>query len=176
VTPIVSIVAIASGGSAGPEGPVLYIGAAIGQLMRFTSSAHSPPIASPSPPISAASDWRTWWRLSGGAQRPTGEDALIGGAAAIAAFFDHPVSGCLFVMELPHMHGSMHKGNVVRLPTEHASFASALALMGGTVLDACVVVHSSRPPSSPPPSLGSPIAQSWTPPISCRPPSSQQCA
>ena len=43
-------------------------------------------------------------------RRTLGDDALIGGCAAITAFFDHPASGCLFVLELPNMHGSVQRG------------------------------------------------------------------
>jgi H+/Cl- antiporter ClcA len=161
-TSVVSIVGIASGGSAGPEGPVLYIGAAIGQLMRFRGPAalfssgaiDTPPIASTAPLALSASDWRKWWQLSGSRTRSKGDDALIGGAAAIAAFFDHPVSGCLFVMELPHMHGSMHKGDV--LPS--ALIASTVAwLSHRMIMDAANIM----PPPILPPVCTMPIGELW---------------
>ena len=65
-------------------------------------------------PQTPEEDWQRWWSprdRRGG--RKAADDALIGGRAAIAAFFDYPVSGCLFVMELPHMHGSVQKGNIL---------------------------------------------------------------
>lgn len=76
---LVSIIAIASGGSAGPEGPVLPIGGAFGTFFsRFHRQLH---------------------------QLQMADFVLVGGCASIAAFFDDPLSGCIFVMEVPHMYG-----------------------------------------------------------------------
>jgi len=127
-TSVVSIVAIASGGSAGPEGPVLFIGAAVGVITRlprgFGGSSVQAAVEAGACIAVGAGDVANDDGSSGG--RPLGDDALIGGCAAIAAFFDHPISGCLFVMELPHMHGSVHKG-VVLAPALVASCFSWLA-------------------------------------------------
>ena len=115
-TTLISIVAIASGGSAGPEGPVLYIGASIAVLARLPRWLLENAFDSADArmdPSSRTWDWRRWWRPYGGHERLIGDDVLIGGAAAIAAFFDHPISGCLFVMELPHMHGSVARGDTL---------------------------------------------------------------
>jgi len=115
-TTLISIVAIASGGSAGPEGPVLYIGAAIAvfaRLPRWLVENAFDSADTRMDPSPHTWDWRRWWRPYGGHERQIGDDVLIGGAAAIAAFFDHPISGCLFVMELPHMHGSVARGDTL---------------------------------------------------------------
>jgi len=127
---VISIVAIVSGGSAGPEGPVLYIGAGISVLSRLvrgtmaaaasSGAGSAPPTPLPAARHSAGEDGaqesdeeEVSWPLRfllGAEERSYGDDALIGGSAAIAAFFDHPISGCMFVMELPHMHGSLNRG------------------------------------------------------------------
>lgn len=91
---MVSIIAIASGGSAGPEGPVLAIGSALGTV---------------------------YWIFQQHAGRQLqqtvllrslelGDMVLVAGCATIAAFFDDPLSGCIFVMEVPHMSGLQRVG------------------------------------------------------------------
>ena len=83
--PLVSIIAITSGGSAGPEGPVLPIGGGIGAWYHGVLQRH------------AAGGSRTVQCL--------GDFILVGGCASIAAFFDDPLAGCIFVMEVPHFLG-----------------------------------------------------------------------
>ncbi|KAL1526798.1 hypothetical protein AB1Y20_015492 [Prymnesium parvum] len=128
VTTVVSLLAIVSGGSAGPEGPVLFMGAAIAIATRPLHQIFYD--GSVNKPGGMRERWLLRWdpRFKG---RPMGDDALIGGCAAIAAFFDHPVSGCLLVMELPTMHGSLRRGEVLpsALVASTLSWATHRALM-----------------------------------------------
>jgi H+/Cl- antiporter ClcA len=86
---LISLIAIASGGSAGPEGPVLGIGSAIGtyywNFQRRLSRRSHPTILRRSLEV--------------------GDMVLVAGCASIAAFFDDPLSGCIFVLEVPHISG-----------------------------------------------------------------------
>jgi len=86
--PLVSIIAITSGGSAGPEGPVLPIGGGIGAwYWRFVDGCRDRHGTEPSRALHV------------------GDMVLIGGCASIAAFFDDVLAGCVFVMEVPHLTG-----------------------------------------------------------------------
>ena len=86
--PLTSITAITSGGSAGPEGPVLPIGGSVGAwYWRFVEGSRSRDAREPSRALNL------------------GDLILVGGCASIAAFFDDVISGCIFVMEVPHLTG-----------------------------------------------------------------------
>ena len=100
-TVLVSIVTIASGGSAGPEGPVLAIGASISVAVHEIVLRR---------------------RLSAAPEGPEGAEsvltsvqavAMIGGCCALAATLDHPIKGCVMGMELPHLYGSIKRGDVL---------------------------------------------------------------
>ena len=85
----ISIIAIASGGSAGPEGPVLAIAGSIGPSLWPSHEKYETSDAK-----------RVLFR-----SLTLGDMVLVAGCASIAAFFDDAISGCIFVMELPHMSG-----------------------------------------------------------------------
>ena len=117
-TTVVSIIAIASGGSAGPEGPILFIGAGLALLTRLPRAfckayLYARAEDDSNPVAAAARQAHRWWTAEAYSQRSLSDDALIGGCCSIAAFFDHPISGCLFTLELPHMHGSFRRGEVL---------------------------------------------------------------
>ena len=93
--PLTSIVAITSGGSAGPEGPVLPIGGSIGGwYWRFVEGSRARDGSEPDRALSI------------------GDMVLVGGCASIAAFFDDVIAGCIFVMEVPHLNG-MQRAHVL---------------------------------------------------------------
>ena len=73
--PLVSLIAIASGGSAGPEGPVLPVGGCIGGLFWHLERSVSERCSESQP-------FALFRRLS------LGDLALVGGCASIAAFFE----------------------------------------------------------------------------------------
>ena len=135
-TTVVSILAIASGGSAGPEGPVLAIGAGISLavhealLSRRLHAASSAGAQVAEAALPAAGETRVAATPSAEATRvaaPTATErakahvdeltsiqavALIGGCCALSATLDSPIKGCIFGMELPHLYGSIKRGAV----------------------------------------------------------------
>ena len=146
-TAVVSIIAIASGGSAGPEGPVLAIGGAISlavhSLLGATTSDKAvdgsgsvDPTRTP-PPLKQQRSHRA--ENGGGAVAAPSHNgglsesaALIGGCCSLAATLGNPLRGCILAMELPHLYGSIKRGETLPF----ALIASCFAYLSHTLLKA----------------------------------------
>ena len=151
-TVCVSILAIASGGSAGPEGPVLAIGAALSLAIHqvaLRKRLHPQEVGAGQGKRGAESDTRPdeGPAMDGSVQTA----ALLGGCCALAATLDNPVTGCVMGMELPHLYGSVKRGSVFAsaLLASCVSFAAHRSMMQPFAIEgvptlpptACTLAH-----------------------------------
>jgi len=98
---IASVFTVASGGAAGPEGPVVSIGAGVGSLLG---------------------EWR------GGTQEYVRNLTVAGAAAGFAAVFNAPIAGVLFAIEVLLREFASHAFAMVILSTVTASVTTHLLL------------------------------------------------